>query len=64
MNSAKIGDLVRFYPNRPSPCEKLGVIVGFNKKGEGGQDFVHILCGSKIYVIMYYDVDFLKEGKK
>jgi len=51
----KLGDLVECFTwaNRRSV---RGVIVGFNEKGEGGKDFVHVLCEGKIYVFLAFDV--------
>lgn len=48
MQSMKLGDLVRPYSFSPDKEDNsfrntVGVIVGFNKKGEGGRDYVHVL---------------------
>jgi len=42
----KIGDIVQAYSTALSEMP-IGIVVGFNKKGEGGQDYVHVLtnCG-------------------
>ena len=34
-----------------------GVVVGFNEKGEGGKDFVHILVEGEILIFMCFDVN-------
>ena len=59
----KIGDLVKCRPQALSPIsvESMGVIVGFNKKGEGGKDFVHVLCDGHIYVLLSFTVDVIKK---
>lgn len=52
----KIGDMVvcRTQPNLLPPDH--GLIVGFNKKGEGGKDFVHVLIEGEIQVFMHFNV--------
>ena len=47
----KVGDLVRSVINGVT-----GVVVGFNEKGEGGQDFVHLLVDGDIIICMAWDV--------
>ena len=47
----KVGDLVHSVVKNVS-----GVVVGFNQKGEGGQDFVHILVNGDIIVCMAWDL--------
>ncbi len=37
----KIGDIVRY--NTATSLNVTGIVIGFNKKGEGGKDFTHIL---------------------
>ena len=51
MKKLKLGDLVCSVINGVT-----GVVVGFNEKGEGGQDFVHILVNGDIIVCMAWDV--------
>ena len=57
----KIGDLVVCYSKSSSDITKPspGIVVGFNKKGEGGKDFVHILVNGTIGVYLSYDVELL-----
>jgi hypothetical protein len=60
----KIGDLVR-----PLSCvdhEKAmsGIIIGFNKKGLGGKEFVHILAANgHIVVFNAFDLEVINEKK-
>lgn len=52
----KVGDLVmcqRLYGHDQS----RGLVVGFNKKGEGGKEYVHVLIDEVIQVFMHYDVE-------
>tara|TARA_E500000331_G_scaffold199818_1_gene191924 strand:- start:302 stop:493 length:192 start_codon:yes stop_codon:yes gene_type:complete len=61
----KVGDLVSWWPKSRSentPTKVQGVIVGFNKKGEGGQDFVHVLHDGSIVVLMCFDVEVINES--
>lgn len=55
-----IGDLVicKRYASKP-PLK--GVIVKFNKKGDGGKDFVHVLIGEKIECFMQFDIEVVSE---
>ena len=39
----------------------LGVIVGFNEKGEGGKDFVHVFVGDEVLIFMHFDVEVINE---
>ena len=58
-----IGDLVACWPHGSreiSMCVK-GMIVGFNEKGDGGQDFVHVLCNGEILTFMSFDIEFWDE---
>ena len=54
----KIGDLVSCYPhgNPDISEETFGLVVGFNKKSEGGQDFVHVFCGGQTLVFFCFDI--------
>jgi len=52
----KIGDLVTSRLGGVT-----GVVVGFNEKGEGGQDFVHILVDGDVIVCMSFDVRLVKD---
>ncbi len=52
----KLGDLVECFKICKDRRSVRGVIVGFNEKGEGGKDFVHVLCEGKIYVFLAFDV--------
>lgn len=65
----KPGDIVVCpYPDPDHPPRKnndkpdvVGVIVGFNKKGEGGHDFVHVLVDNKVHVYMFCDLEVIKK---
>tara|TARA_E500000178_G_C16612889_1_gene569816 strand:- start:24 stop:227 length:204 start_codon:yes stop_codon:yes gene_type:complete len=61
----KVGDLVLCWPygNREISMSVKGIIVGFNKKGEGGQDHVHVLCNGKILTFMSWDIEALDESR-
>ena len=58
----KVGDLVivKESPERP---EQKGVIVGFNKKGEGGKDYVHVLVEGDVLVFMKFTVEKIIESR-
>ena len=55
----KIGDLVYCYPTgtKDTSYRTQGVIVGFNDKGEGGKDFIHVLVEGKVCLFMFFDVE-------
>lgn len=58
----KIGDMVickRFVSKPPL----RGLVVGYNKKGEGGQDFVHVLIDGEVSVFMHFDVEVINENR-
>ncbi len=59
----KVGDLVACWPRgTPEMSEVVkGVIVGFNEKGEGGKDFVHVLCEGKVMLFMSFDIEVISE---
>jgi len=52
----KIGELVRTYSTRH---HDVGLIVGFNKKSEGGKHFVHVYINDIIHIIIYVDLEIL-----
>ena len=57
----KVGDLVKIINNPLRLKRELsGVIVGFNKKGEGGKDFVHVLIDGDVQILHAHDVDVIK----
>tara|TARA_Y100000592_G_scaffold32435_1_gene51535 strand:+ start:1606 stop:1794 length:189 start_codon:yes stop_codon:yes gene_type:complete len=60
----RIGDLVRCWRwGIPEMSEmSLGVIVGFNEKGEGGKDFVHVFVGDEVIIFMHFDVEVINES--
>ena len=60
----KIGDLVECFSKCRDRRLIRGVVVGFNEKGEGGKDFVHVLCDQGVHVYMSFDVIVIKEGSK
>ena len=51
----RVGDLVQSVVKNVT-----GVVVGFNEKGEGGQDFVHVLVDGDIVICMEWDVYVVK----
>ena len=53
----KVGDLVSSVIKNAT-----GVVVGFNKKGEGGKEFVHILVNGNIIICMAWDL-YIEESK-
>ena len=68
MQLMKIGDLVKCYSGifsqlNPVSYSATGVIVGFNKKGEGGKDFVHVLVGGKIVIFLSFDIRVVNEER-
>lgn len=58
----KKGDLVLICGSL-SRVEKKGVIVGFNKKGEGGKDYVHVLVDGSISIHMRFAIEVISEGR-
>ena len=57
----RIGDLVECFTNCPDRRIVHGVIVAFNEKGEGGQDYVHVMCEGKIHIFMKFDVEVINK---
>ena len=57
----KIGDLVECFSKCKDRRIVRGVIVGFNEKGEGGKEFVHVLCEGSIHVFMSFDIEVIKK---
>lgn len=55
MVKLELGDVVscQRYASKPD-C--IGTIVAFNKKGEGGKEYVHVLIAGSIEVFMHFDV--------
>ena len=60
-----IGDLVMCWPygSRDISSIAVGVVVGFNKKGEGGRDFVHVLCEGTVIIFMSFDIEVIIESR-
>ena len=56
----KIGDLVMW---RRGGTSVKGIIVGFNKKGEGGKEFIHVLVDGEIQVFMEFDLEVIGENR-
>ena len=50
----KVGDMV--HSRVIGNSWETGIIVGFNEKGEGGKDFVHVLVNGEIIVCMFFDL--------
>jgi len=60
----KIGDLVECFGLCKDRRAVQGVIIAFNEKGEGGKEFVHVLCEGEVFVFMDFDVKVINPGKK
>jgi len=74
----KVGDLVR-WGNRRGVVKEWntigrnhrynhirgyeGIVVGFNSKGEGGQDFVHVLVDGDIEIFMHFDLEVISGSR-
>ena len=58
----KVGDLVKCI--NPHGSGNVGTIVAFNKKGEGGEDFVHVFIDGLIQVYMNFDIEILSDNKE
>lgn len=58
----KVGDLVECFKLCTDRRAVRGVIVGFNEKGEGGKDFVHVLCEGTVHIFMSFDISVIKQG--
>ncbi len=54
----RVGDLVHSVIKNVT-----GIVVGFNEKGEGGQDFVHVLVNGDIIVCMSWDTRVIDPNK-
>ena len=54
----RVGDLVHSVIKNVT-----GIVVGFNEKGEGGQDFVHVLVNGDIIVCMSWDTQVIDPNK-
>ncbi len=54
----RVGDLVHSVIKNVT-----GIVVGFNEKGEGGQDFVHVLVNGDIIVCMSWDTQVIDPSK-
>lgn len=61
----KVGDLVEGYQQLPGPAiERIqGIVVGFNEKGEGGKDYVHVLNKGKVHVYLRVNLEVIHEGR-
>lgn len=57
----KPGDIVRVQVG--IGIWRTGPVVGFNQKGEGGKDFVHILIDGKVDIFMSYSVEVVNETR-
>ena len=55
----KKGDLVDCYW---ASRWKIGIIVGFNKKGEGGKEFVHVFINGNIVIFQTHDLRKIDEN--
>ncbi|MAI57590.1 MAG: hypothetical protein CML56_01145 [Rhodobacteraceae bacterium] len=65
----KIGDLVEIWTTETELgrlanhqlINPKGVIVGFNKKGDGGKDYVHVLIDGKVSVFMRFAIEVIND---
>lgn len=55
----KLGDVVEIWQ-----FKQFGLVVGFNEKGHGGKDFVHVLVGGDIKVFMEFDLKVVRNGSR
>jgi len=53
MHKLNIGDLI-LYKTLDNSKEFPGLVVGFNKKGEGGKEYVHVLCGNTGTIVVVF----------
>ena len=66
--SLEIGDIVYLaraqapYPAVLQP--DTGLVIGFNKKGEGGKDYVHLLINGDIIVTLRFNVERINKKRK
>jgi len=61
----KVGDLVQCWAKPYESPAITGIIIGFNEKGFGGKDFVHVLCDDgTVQVFMNFDVNVVKYAKR
>lgn len=51
----KLGDMV--LCRRTGSPVAAGTIIAFNKKGEGGMDYVHVFIEGETEIFMRYDVE-------
>ena len=64
MHKINIGDLVEICSPYDASNQRwvageglvTGIVVGFNKKGEGGKNCIHVLCGDIIQILNHWDV--------
>ena len=57
----KIGDLVKRIWKFSENYNHIGIIIGFNKKGEGGKDFAHVYTNGTIEVVMSLELAILED---
>lgn len=59
MARIKIGDLVTCYPLGTPEISAIatGIVVGFNKKGLGGKEFVRVMLGNKVIVFLEFNLE-------
>ena len=59
----KIGDMVILYGAANQFSGIIGVIIGFNEKGEGGKEFVHVLIEGNVQVFMEFYLEVINETR-
>ena len=59
----RIGDLVKVYSIPGYDSFSVGIIMRFNKRGEGGKEFIHVYLSTGIGVFMIHDIEVINETK-
>ena len=64
-SSVKVGDLVIAWQwQADAPGDMPGIIIGFNKKGEGGQHYVHVWIDGAVQVYRFDDLKIIRKSNK
>ena len=58
----KIGDLVDCANVSIDRSFEIGLVVGFNKKGEGGKGFVHVFILGQIHILQDFNLRDINEN--
>ena len=59
----KVGDLVLCWPHGSKDISMAirGIIVSFEQPGNGGKDFVDVLCDGQVLTFMSFDIEVISE---